>query len=145
MHDELCWPQGMCWADGPGVMSDCLAQDRVISVAISHDGQWVVSGSDDYGVRFWDAKTAIPQLTLQGHVECDGPLSIILRSIRPLRTARLTVLPFQSTQLISAPPEICGQPVQPTGWFVSVRLIFSDVPAAQRLTLVCLGKYTTIS
>jgi len=42
-------------------------KDYVLSVAVSHDGQWVVSGSKDRGVQFWDAKTAIVQLMLQGH------------------------------------------------------------------------------
>jgi glucose repression regulatory protein TUP1 len=42
-------------------------QDYVLSVAVSHDGQWVVSGSKDRGVQFWDAKSAIVQLMLQGH------------------------------------------------------------------------------
>ncbi|KAJ7832067.1 WD40-repeat-containing domain protein, partial [Mycena olivaceomarginata] len=31
--------------------------DYVLSVAVSHDGEWVVSGSKDRGVQFWDAKT----------------------------------------------------------------------------------------
>jgi len=39
----------------------------VLSVAVSHDGQWVVSGSLDRGVRFWDAKGADVQCILQGH------------------------------------------------------------------------------
>ena len=39
----------------------------MISVAVSHDGLWVVSGSKDRGVQFWDARTAIVQCTLQGH------------------------------------------------------------------------------
>ncbi|KAL4244758.1 hypothetical protein ABKN59_010289 [Abortiporus biennis] len=42
-------------------------KDYVLSVAVSHDGQWVVSGSKDRGVQFWDAKTATPQCMLQGH------------------------------------------------------------------------------
>ena len=37
------------------------------SVAVSHDGQWVVSGSDDFRVRFWDAKGADVQCILRGH------------------------------------------------------------------------------
>ena len=37
------------------------------SIAVSHDGQWVVSGSGDRGVRFWDAKGAEVQCILQGH------------------------------------------------------------------------------
>ncbi|KAI0724965.1 WD40-repeat-containing domain protein [Fomitopsis betulina] len=42
-------------------------KDYVLSVAVSHDGQWVVSGSKDRGVQFWDAKTATAQCMLQGH------------------------------------------------------------------------------
>ena len=41
-------------------------KDYVLSVAISHDGQWVVSGSKDRGVQFWD-KNGRAQLMLQGH------------------------------------------------------------------------------
>lgn len=42
-------------------------KDYVLSVAVSHDGQWVVSGSKDRGVQFWDAKSAVVQCMLQGH------------------------------------------------------------------------------
>ena len=42
-------------------------KDYVLSVSVSHDGQWVVSGSKDCGVQFWDAWMAIVQLMLQGH------------------------------------------------------------------------------
>ncbi|XP_006463192.1 hypothetical protein AGABI2DRAFT_224855 [Agaricus bisporus var. bisporus H97] len=42
-------------------------KDYVLSVAVSHDGQWVVSGSKDRGVQFWDAKNAVVQCMLQGH------------------------------------------------------------------------------
>ncbi|KAL4067061.1 WD40-repeat-containing domain protein [Scleroderma yunnanense] len=41
--------------------------DYVLSVAVSHDGQWVVSGSKDRGVQFWDAHSATVQCMLQGH------------------------------------------------------------------------------
>ena len=50
-----------------GIYLTVMSQDYVLSVAVSHDGQWVVSGSKDRGVQFWDAKTAIVQLMLQGH------------------------------------------------------------------------------
>lgn len=60
---------GMGWS-----VADWVIQDYVLSVAVSHDGQWVVSGSKDRGVQFWDAKTAIVQLMLQGHKN-SGPLS----------------------------------------------------------------------
>ncbi|KAH9042667.1 WD40-repeat-containing domain protein [Lactarius pseudohatsudake] len=42
-------------------------KDYVLSVAVSHDGQWVVSGSKDRGVQFWDSRSAIVQFMLQGH------------------------------------------------------------------------------
>lgn len=44
-----------------------MLQDYVLSVAVSHDGKWVVSGSKDRGVQFWDSRTAIVQCMLQGH------------------------------------------------------------------------------
>jgi len=42
-------------------------KDYVLSVAVSHDGSWVVSGSKDRGVQFWDARNAVVQCMLQGH------------------------------------------------------------------------------
>lgn len=45
----------------------CAIKDYVLSVAVSHDGQWVVSGSKDRGVQFWDSRSAIVQFMLQGH------------------------------------------------------------------------------
>ncbi len=42
-------------------------QDYVLCVAVSHDGKWVVSGSKDRGVQFWDANTAVAQCMVQGH------------------------------------------------------------------------------
>ncbi|KAJ7035607.1 chromatin associated protein [Mycena alexandri] len=41
-------------------------KDYVLSVAVSHDAQWVVSGSKDRGVQFWDS-TGVVQCMLQGH------------------------------------------------------------------------------
>src|SRR5260370_14137212 len=43
------------------------AQLWVLSVAVSPDGAWVVSGSEDHGVQFWNSKDAQTQLMLQGH------------------------------------------------------------------------------
>jgi len=40
--------------------------NTVNSVAISHDGQWIVSGSDHCGVQFWD-RHGRSHLMLQGH------------------------------------------------------------------------------
>ncbi|KAJ7089718.1 chromatin associated protein [Mycena belliarum] len=41
-------------------------KDYVLSVAVSHDAQWVVSGSKDRGVQFWDSNGVV-QCMLQGH------------------------------------------------------------------------------
>ncbi|KAJ7829036.1 chromatin associated protein [Mycena leptocephala] len=41
-------------------------KDYVLSVAVSHDGQWIVSGSKDRGVQFWD-RSGVVQCMLQGH------------------------------------------------------------------------------
>ena len=49
------------------LMTLSMIQDYVLSVAVSHDGQWVVSGSKDRGVQFWDSRSAIVQFMLQGH------------------------------------------------------------------------------
>lgn len=42
-------------------------QDFVLSVALTPDGNWVLSGSKDRGVQFWDPRTGNTQLMLQGH------------------------------------------------------------------------------
>lgn len=44
-----------------------VLKDYVLSVAVSPDGAWVVSGSKDRGVQFWNPKDAQTQLMLQGH------------------------------------------------------------------------------
>ncbi|KAK7031431.1 chromatin associated protein [Favolaschia claudopus] len=41
-------------------------KDYVLSVAVSHDSQWVVSGSKDRGIQFWD-QNGVVQCMLQGH------------------------------------------------------------------------------
>ena len=42
-------------------------KDFVLSVALTPDGNWVMSGSKDRGVQFWDPETGLAQLMLQGH------------------------------------------------------------------------------
>jgi WD40 repeat protein len=42
-------------------------RERVWSVAVSQDGEWIVSGHLDGGVQFWDARTRELQLVLRGH------------------------------------------------------------------------------
>ncbi|KAJ7173736.1 chromatin associated protein [Mycena filopes] len=53
-------------------------KDYVLSVAVSHDAQWVVSGSKDRGVQFWDSTGAV-QCMLQGHKN-----SVISISLNPV-------------------------------------------------------------
>jgi len=48
----------VCWFTGH--------KDYVLSVAVSHEGQWVVSCSKDHGGQFWD-KNRQAQLMLEGH------------------------------------------------------------------------------
>jgi WD domain, G-beta repeat len=40
----------------------------VRSISVSHDSQWVISGSDDQTVRFWDLCTGEALLILHGHI-----------------------------------------------------------------------------
>ncbi|KAF2963922.1 hypothetical protein GQX73_g9640 [Xylaria multiplex] len=42
-------------------------RDFVLSVALTPDANWVMSGSKDRGVQFWDPRTGYTQLMLQGH------------------------------------------------------------------------------
>ncbi|KAL8694513.1 MAG: hypothetical protein Q9218_000843 [Villophora microphyllina] len=71
---ELADSRGM---GGPGMgsrerMGKCVKtfeghKDFVLSVALTPDGRWVLSGSKDRGVQFWDPRTGDTQLMLQGH------------------------------------------------------------------------------
>ena len=74
-----------------GDVSNRRAQGWIYSVAVSHDGRWVVSGSHDKTVQFWDAKSGIVQLMLKGHTHA-GPLSP--RSIRAPWTDNFSVLVY---------------------------------------------------
>lgn len=42
-------------------------KDFVLSVATTPDAKWIVSGSKDRGVQFWDPRTGQTQFMLQGH------------------------------------------------------------------------------
>lgn len=39
----------------------------MLSVATTYDGHWIVSGSKDRGVQFWDPRTGQTLFMLQGH------------------------------------------------------------------------------
>lgn len=58
--------------DGPSRGGKCIKtfeghRDFVLSVAMTPDANWVLSGSKDRGVQFWDPRTGTTQLMLQGH------------------------------------------------------------------------------
>ncbi|KAG6857060.1 hypothetical protein H0H87_010025 [Tephrocybe sp. NHM501043] len=53
-------------------------KDYVLSVSVSHDGQWVVSGSKDRCVQFWDIRNATLQFVLQGHKNSGTPYPSLL-------------------------------------------------------------------
>ena len=38
-----------------------------MSTSVSHDSAWIVSGSKDRSVQFWDSKSGIAHCMLQGH------------------------------------------------------------------------------
>ncbi|KAL4782755.1 WD40 repeat-like protein [Aspergillus varians] len=57
---------------GGGKGGKCLRtfeghKDFVLSVCLTPDGHWVMSGSKDRGVQFWDPITGNAQMMLQGH------------------------------------------------------------------------------
>lgn len=56
-------------------------QDFVLSVALTPHGDWVLSGSKDRGVQFWDPHTGVAQLMLQGHKN-SGTLSYLLMRLQ---------------------------------------------------------------
>ncbi|SPN98328.1 probable transcriptional repressor rco-1 [Cephalotrichum gorgonifer] len=70
---ELNTPRGIGHSGpGPGKGGRCVRtfeghKDFVLSVALTPDNQWVMSGSKDRGVQFWDPRTGATQLMLQGH------------------------------------------------------------------------------
>lgn len=68
-------------------------KDFVLSVALTPDGNWIISGSKDRGVQFWDPVTGEAQLMLQGHKN-----SGMLRPRQDMMTShKLTnPLPFRS-------------------------------------------------
>ncbi|KAI9436962.1 chromatin associated protein [Lactarius indigo] len=44
-----------------------MIKNYVLCVAVSHDGQWIVSSSKDCSVQFWDSRSAVIPFWLKGH------------------------------------------------------------------------------
>ncbi|KAJ1937148.1 general transcription repressor, partial [Linderina pennispora] len=66
---DLARPGSSGRPSGPSTCRSTLTghKDFVLSVAYSPDGNWIVSGSKDRGVQFWDPRTSQTQCMLQGH------------------------------------------------------------------------------
>lgn len=66
---ELQAPRGIQSTHKGGVCVKTFVghKDFVLSVASTPDSQWILSGSKDRGVQFWDPNTSQVQLMLQGH------------------------------------------------------------------------------
>ena len=92
-------------------------KDFVLSVALTPHGDWVLSGSKDRGVQFWDPHTGVAQLMLQGHKN-----SGMLMSSPPLVTV-LQTDPAQSSPLPLVQQAVSLPPVLATCGLVSGSLI----------------------
>jgi glucose repression regulatory protein TUP1 len=77
-----------------------MQQDFVLSVCLTPDGQWLMSGSKDRGVQFWDPVTGVAQMMLQGHKN-SGKLWTMLPS--------KTLLIHRTFLVISVAPSPTGQ------------------------------------
>ena len=51
----------------PLLITEAIIQGAVTSLAVSPDRKWVVSGSDDQCIRFFDLETATSHSMIQGH------------------------------------------------------------------------------
>ena len=51
----------------PVLITEAIIQGAVTSLAVSPDRKWVVSGSDDHCIRFFDLETATLHSMIQGH------------------------------------------------------------------------------
>jgi len=60
-------PQGLPSGAKHNKMTFSGHKDFVLSVAVSPDARWIVSGSKDRGVQFWDPNSGQQQFMLQGH------------------------------------------------------------------------------
>ncbi|KAG6889641.1 hypothetical protein C0995_015756 [Termitomyces sp. Mi166 len=81
MKDELA-PQKL----GVDCLQDFIGhKDYVLSVSVSHDGCWVISGSKDRSVQFWDIHDGTPQFVLRGHHN-----SVISVDMNPVRNMLAT-------------------------------------------------------
>ena len=67
-------------------------KDFVLSVALTPDGNWVMSGSKDRGVQFWDPETGHAQLMLQGHKNSGEPHVSYISCLRAGANVKFAVI-----------------------------------------------------
>lgn len=53
----------------------------MLSVCLTPDGAWVMSGSKDRGVQFWDPVTGNAQMMLQGHKNSGQSIAFSLHNM----------------------------------------------------------------
>ncbi|KAL0492012.1 general transcriptional corepressor TUP1 [Acrasis kona] len=63
---------GSVTGGGDRAYSRCIGtlsghRDYVLSVAFSNDGKWLISGSKDRSVQFWDPRSNVLHMMMQGH------------------------------------------------------------------------------
>ena len=73
-----------------------------MSVALTPDNEWVLSGSKDRGVQFWSPRTGDAQLMLQGHKN-SGMISSTLTPLLLLRKSLIVSI------VISVAPSPTGE------------------------------------
>jgi WD40 repeat protein len=67
-------------------------QDYVLSVGVTPDGRWVVSGSKDRSIQFWNADQEQAHLMLQGHKN-SGEFRDCFHAVWPSFTDAFHLLP----------------------------------------------------
>lgn len=73
----------------------------MLSVAFTPDGDWVLSGSKDRGVQFWNPQTGDTQLMLQGHKNSGKALGATSLQQLQLIAAVISVAPSPQGELFA--------------------------------------------
>jgi glucose repression regulatory protein TUP1 len=100
----------------------------VLSVALTPDGQWVLSGSKDRGVQFWDPTTGHAQLMLQGHKN-SGKLAAI--DITPSDVIDMPTLHVRLRQSKHHAPRAEDEHFPACSWLLcTIRTVPADIIAS---------------
>ena len=80
-------------------------KDSVLSVAVTSDSKWVVTGSKDRGIQFWNPVDGQPQFTVEGHRN-SGTFSLKLRPVSDT-VISVAVSPLHEEKLLAKASEDC--------------------------------------